>query len=202
MLKAVVFLIVLYVSSYRRVHFSRAVLFCQPHQHLFTDSLHLCFVIIMWILVEHLISKWALSISQWQLLGIIFCFWADPLPSSCMWFWMSEALHSATFNIHLSGCSAVWLLHGWCHTKLLPSRHMLWVHHATLNQLTMSSNSNCYLSTCSKYTMQWFTVSSNSKPHRKGACVFNCNLPPALSAEWPGSFMCPCSNMGVKQIPE
>ena len=33
------FLIVLYVSSYRWVHFSRAVLFCQPHQHLFTHCL-------------------------------------------------------------------------------------------------------------------------------------------------------------------
>ena len=32
MSKALVFLIVLYVSSYRSVHFSRAVLFCQPHQ--------------------------------------------------------------------------------------------------------------------------------------------------------------------------
>ena len=33
------FFIVLYVSSYRWVHFSRAVLFCQPHRQLFTHSL-------------------------------------------------------------------------------------------------------------------------------------------------------------------
>ena len=38
--KALVSLIVLYVSSYRWVHLSRAVLFCQPHQQLFTHSLH------------------------------------------------------------------------------------------------------------------------------------------------------------------
>ena len=30
----------------------------------------------------------------------------------------------------------------------------------------------------------------------KGVCVFRCNLPPALLAEWPGSFMCHCNNMG------
>ena len=37
--KTLVFLIVLYVSSYRSVHFSRPVLFCEPHQQLFTHSL-------------------------------------------------------------------------------------------------------------------------------------------------------------------
>ena len=31
--------------------------------------------------------------------------------------------------------------------------------------------------------------------------VFRCNLPPALVAEWPGSFMCHCGNMGVEQTP-
>ena len=30
-------------------------------------------------------------------------------------------------------------------------------------------------------------------------CVFRCNLPPALSAEWPGSFTCHCGNTGVGQ---
>ena len=29
-----------------------------------------------------------------------------------------------------------------------------------------------------------------------GVCVFSCNLPPALLAEWPGSFMCYCGNRG------
>ena len=36
--KALVFLTVLYVSSYSWVHFSRVVIFCQPHQQLFTHS--------------------------------------------------------------------------------------------------------------------------------------------------------------------
>ena len=37
------FLIVLYVSSYRWVHFSRAVLLRQPRQQLFTHCLYCCF---------------------------------------------------------------------------------------------------------------------------------------------------------------
>ena len=35
----------------------------------------------------------------------------------------------------------------------------------------------------------------------KDVCVFRCNLPPALLAEWPGSFTCPCSNPGVERTP-
>ena len=33
----------------------------------------------------------------------------------------------------------------------------------------------------------------------KGVCVFRYNLPPAFLAEWLGSFMCHCGNMGVEQ---
>ena len=32
-------------------------------------------------------------------------------------------------------------------------------------------------------TLHKFTVSSYSKPHTSGACIFSCNLPSALSAE-------------------
>ena len=35
----------------------------------------------------------------------------------------------------------------------------------------------------------------------RGVCVFRCNLPPALLAEWLGSFTCHCGNMGVEQTP-
>ena len=35
----------------------------------------------------------------------------------------------------------------------------------------------------------------------KGVCVFRCNLPPALLAEWLGSFMCHCGNTGVERTP-
>ena len=33
----------------------------------------------------------------------------------------------------------------------------------------------------------------------KGVCVFRCNLPPALLAEWPGSFTCHCGSTGMKR---
>ena len=39
-------------------------------------------------------------------------------------------------------------------------------------------------------TMHQFTVSPYSKPHVLGACVFSCNLAPALLAEWLRSFTC------------
>ena len=35
----------------------------------------------------------------------------------------------------------------------------------------------------------------------KGACIIRYNLPPALLAEWWGSFMCHCSNTGMEQTP-
>ena len=35
----------------------------------------------------------------------------------------------------------------------------------------------------------------------KGVCVFRCNLPPALLAEWPGSFTCHCGNTGLERTP-
>ena len=33
-----------------------------------------------------------------------------------------------------------------------------------------------------------------------GVCMFRCNLPPALLAEWLGSFKCHCGNMGVERM--
>ena len=54
----------------------------------------------------------------------------------------------------------------------------------------------CRLGASSVDTIQPCTMSLHAKPHTKGVCVFSCNLPPALLAEWPGSFMCYCSNTG------
>ena len=39
-------------------------------------------------------------------------------------------------------------------------------------------------------------MSLHARSHTYGACVFTCNLPPALSAEWLGSFTCYCCNTG------
>ena len=41
-------------------------------------------------------------------------------------------------NIHRSGYSAVYLLHGWCHVKLPLSRYTLRVNHTTMHQFTVS----------------------------------------------------------------
>ena len=67
--------------------------------------------------------------------------------------------------------SAIWLLPGWCHVKLLSSWCTFRVHHITMHQ---------------------FTVSPHSKPHMQGAGVFSSILPPALLAEWPESFTYYC----------
>ena len=59
--------------------------------------------------------------------------------------------------------------------KLLSSQRTFCVHHTTMHK---------------------FTVSSHSKPHRKGAYLFRCTLLPALLAEWLWSSTCYCSNTG------
>ena len=84
-------------------------------------------------------------------------------------FWISTAVVNY---------SAVWLLHGWCHVKLPPSRRTFCVHHTTTHQ---------------------FTMSLHSKPHE---CTFICNLPPALLEEWPGSFTGYCGNTGERNDTE
>ena len=92
-----------------------------------------------------------------------------------LWFYMSDYLFIARFlNIHRSGVLKRW--HGWCHLKLQPSRRKFCVNHAP-----------CHF-------MQSHI--------RNGVCVFSCNLPPALLAEWLGSFTCYCGNTGVERIPK
>ena len=58
--------------------------------------------------------------------------------------WLHPSLflffYNAFFSIQTKWCtdSAIWLLHGWCHVKLLPSRRMFRVHHTIMHQLTVS----------------------------------------------------------------
>ena len=58
------------------------------------------------------------------------------------------------------------------------------------------------ISARSVYTIQPCTMSLHAKPYTYGVCVFSCNLPPALLAEWPGSFACYCGNTGLERIPK
>ena len=48
------------------------------------------------------------------------------------------AFYSAFWIYTQSGYGAIWLLHGWCHVKLLPSRRTYCVHHTTMHQFTLS----------------------------------------------------------------
>ena len=61
--------------------------------------------------------------------------------------------------------------------EMLPFRREFCVHHSSMHQVT---------------------ASLHSKPHRQGVCVFSRNLPPALLAEWLGSFRCYCGDTGVE----
>ena len=61
---------------------------------------------------------------------------------------------------------------------------------------------SCHLSACSVYTMQLCASLLHLTPHTWGACVFDCNLLPALLAERQGSSTCYCSNTGMEQILE
>ena len=99
------------------------------------------FYLFIWTLVECLITRWAsaLSASQWQLESCSLL-----LRSSPMYTTLNErlALHSAFFNIHWSGYSAVWLLHGWCH---MSPRH---VHFTTSKITNIQSTQYWYIHAC------------------------------------------------------
>ena len=79
------------------------------------------------------ISRLAQSTSQQQLYSAGFCFRADPLGSSRMRLWMSDCSltqHVLEYSLKWCTYSAVWLLPGWRHVKLLPSRRMFCVDHS------------------------------------------------------------------------
>ena len=79
------------------------------------------------------------------------------------------------FNIHylLKRCmdSVIWLLHSWCHMKLLLSQCVFWKHHTTMRQ---------------------FTMALNSKPCNY--VQYMCVKPSAFLAKWPGCCTCYCGN--------
>ena len=104
------------------------------------------FVIATWIqslpaglkkIVVESISGWALSASHWQLYSTALC-WPIELQSfATVIKWL--AFHTS-FWISTKWCtsSAVWLLHGWCHMKLLLSQCTFCVHHTTMYQFSVA----------------------------------------------------------------
>ena len=80
----------------------------------------------------------------------------------------AERNYCLQYNIY----NAVWLLDGWCHVKNCFCLGAFSVHRTTMHHAT----------------------SLHAKPHTHGACLYSCNMPPALLAEWPVSFTCYCGN--------
>ena len=83
---------------------------------------------------EWLFIYWMIFI---YIYSAILCFWARSQRSSCMQLWMSDcSLTQHDFGYSLKWCTnnAVWLLHGWCHVKLLPSWCTFCVHHTIMHQ--------------------------------------------------------------------
>ena len=76
----------------------------------------------------------------WLQLSAVLYFGADSMRTCRMWFWMRDCSLLLRFFIYPSRwCtySAIWLLHGWCHVKLLPARHTFCVHNTTMHQFTV-----------------------------------------------------------------
>ena len=80
------------------------------------------------------------------------------------------------------------------------------------DQSTVAQSAEMTVAKCSLTSCVWacFWISSHTMPGTiivsplrlrwvKGVCVFRYNLPPALLAEWLGSFTCHWSNKGVEQ---
>ena len=69
---------------------------------------------------------------------------ADSLPSCCMWFWMSDQPFVASFEYPPPWCtySAVRLIYGRYHVKLLPSRRVL---------CTPCNLSPCHVTSCKSH---------------------------------------------------
>jgi len=97
--------------------------------------------------------------------------------------------------LHSGNCSAI---------LLFPSRPITLKSYVTERgtvALVMLSLNCCRLGACSVYTVQPVTrLKCHFTWNHVDTCVFNRNKPPAFLAEWPRSFMCYCSNMGMEQI--
>ena len=109
-----------------------------------------------------------------------------PLSHSSWALKVTLALRSAFLNIHRRGYNAVWLLHGWCDVKLLPSRRKFCVHYNHALVYTVTSL-HCHF--------------IRSHMRRMHVCLA-VTPPSALLAEYPGSSTCYCCNTGVERIPK
>jgi len=100
--------------------------------------------------------------AYWLLLLIAFvsssilCSQIDSLHSCCLCFWMSDypfikyPLKCYCLKYPLKWCtdSGIWLLHGWCHVKLLPSQHKFCVHHTIMHKFIVLLHSKPHGRVC------------------------------------------------------
>ena len=82
------------------------------------------------------------------------------------------------------------------------------------DQSTVAQRAETTVTECSLTSCEWarFLIGSHTMPGQRhsqptptsldqSVCMFRCNLPSSLLAEWPDSFMCHCGNTGVEQTP-
>ena len=67
--------------------------------------------------------------SEWVTSFFIAHFWNE---------WLAFLLHIFEYPLKWFAYSTIWLLHGWCHVKLLQSWCTFCVHHTAMHQLTVS----------------------------------------------------------------
>ena len=103
---------------------------------------------------------------------------------TCDFKWETFTYNSAFFNVHLS--------------DLLMALFGCYMVNAIWNCHRLGARSVYIIQPC--VCLQCYFIPSHII--MCGACVFSCNLPPALLAKWVGSFMCYCGNTGVERIPK
>ena len=119
--------------------------------------------------------------------------WHDLLCGCNVQIWCNvDRFYIALFSaLEQTCCACVWFyMYEWLafYSKFL---NILWS--GVLTELTCGTAA---FSAWSVYTIQPCTMSLHAQPCTQGVCMFSCNLPPALLAEWLGSFMCYFGNGG------
>jgi len=113
------------------------------------------------------------------------------------WWWAflySDILHARADSLHFC---RMWLQLFMAHFFNI---HQSAVLTALLGCCIDSAMKNCCClgMIYARHTTMHLVMSLHTKPHTWGTCMFSCNLPTALLAEWPGSFTCCCGNTGWK----
>ena len=119
---------------------------------------------------------------------------------ACTYYWL--LLYSAILRCRADSLRSHVILHEWIAFYSAFFCFCFNIHRSVTALAWLVPQETAAISARSVYTIQPCTMSLHAKPHTQGVCVFSCNLPPALLAEWQGSFMCYCSNTGVERIPK